>query len=251
MRDGVVAAIQIPLPGSDSIQTDLGSVLRDAKLQCEGEASHARDADCTQLQGALLGFARLQGTSLGGARLQGAWLDAAQLQGASLYFAQLQGASLVAAKLQGASLNGARLQGASLDQAELQAALLLGTQLQGASLDKVKLAGASLDYAQLQTASFQEVWGWRADLNLDFSNSISLWRRMKPATAVSSGNGGKFDRVGALWFEVRGLRVRRRAASHNASPGGRAPSLGAAERYTWFSPGCAAQEELKARRRYR
>jgi hypothetical protein len=61
-------------------------------------------------------------------------------------------------------------------------------------------------------------------LNLDFSNSISLWRRMKPATAVFSGNKSKFDRVGALWFEVRGLRVRRRAASRNASPGGRAPS---------------------------
>jgi hypothetical protein len=72
-------------------------------------------------------------------------------------------------------------------------------------------------------------------LSLDFSNSISLWRRMKPATAVSSGNRGKFDRVGALWFEARGLRVRRRAASRNASPGGRAPSLGAAERYLVFA----------------
>jgi hypothetical protein len=28
-------------------------------------------------------------------------------------------------------------------------------------------------------------------LNLDFSNSISLWRRMKPATAVFSGNKGQ------------------------------------------------------------
>jgi hypothetical protein len=42
--------------------------------------------------------------------------------------------------------------------------------------------------------------------NLDFSNSICLWRRMKPATAVFSGNKGKFNRVAALWFEVRGLR---------------------------------------------
>jgi hypothetical protein len=87
--------------------------------------------------------------------------------------------------------------------------------------------------------------------SLDFSNSISLWRRMKPETAVFSGNRGKFDRVGALWFEVRGLRVRRRPASRNASPGGRAPSLGAAERHPGFLPGRAAQEELKARRRYR
>src|SRR5271167_3003580 len=28
-------------------------------------------------------------------------------------------------------------------------------------------------------------------LNLDFSNSISLWRRMKPATAIFSGNKGQ------------------------------------------------------------
>src|SRR5277367_543080 len=76
--------------------------------------------------------------------------------------------------------------------------------------------------------------------NLDFSNSISLWRRMKPATAVFSGNRGKFDRVGALWFEVRGLRVRRRAASRNASPGGRAPSLGAAERHLVFARACGS-----------
>jgi len=76
--------------------------------------------------------------------------------------------------------------------------------------------------------------------NLDFSNSISLWRRMKPATAVFSGNKSKFDRVGALWFEVRGLRVRRRAASRNASPGGRAPSLGAAERHLVFARACGS-----------
>src|SRR5271168_4637258 len=74
-----------------------------------------------------------------------------------------------------------------------------------------------------------------APSSLDFSNSISLWRRIKPATAVFSGNKGKFDRVGALWFEVRGLRVRWRAASRNASPGGRAPSLGAAERHLVFA----------------
>jgi hypothetical protein len=76
--------------------------------------------------------------------------------------------------------------------------------------------------------------------SLDFSNSINLWRRMKPATAVCSGNKGKFDRVGALWFEVRGLRVRRRAVSRNASPGGRAPSLGAAERHLVFARACGS-----------
>src|SRR5271154_5678133 len=80
----------------------------------------------------------------------------------------------------------------------------------------------------------------RSGSSLDFSNSISLWRRMKPATAVFSGNRGKFDRVGALWFEVRGLRVRRRAASRNASPGGRAPSLGAAERHLVFARACGS-----------
>jgi hypothetical protein len=88
-------------------------------------------------------------------------------------------------------------------------------------------------------------------LNLDFSNSISLWRRMKPATAIFSGNKGEFDRVGALWFlrfadcESGGVRLpamrvlvraRRRSERRNG---------------TWFSPGRAAQEELKARRRYR
>jgi hypothetical protein len=43
--------------------------------------------------------------------------------------------------------------------------------------------------------------------SLDFSNSIILWRRMKPATAVFWEDNGQLDRVGALWFEVRGLRV--------------------------------------------
>src|SRR5271170_635511 len=76
--------------------------------------------------------------------------------------------------------------------------------------------------------------------NLDFSNSISLCRRMKPATAVFWGNKGKFDRVGALWFEVRGLRVLWRAASRNESPGGRASSLGAAERYLVFARTCGS-----------
>jgi hypothetical protein len=75
--------------------------------------------------------------------------------------------------------------------------------------------------------------------NLDFSNSISLWRRMKSATAVFSGNKGKFDRVAGLWFEVRGLRVRWRSASRNTSPGGRAPSLGAAE-WPGFRQGCGS-----------
>ena len=55
-----------------------------------------------------------------------------------------------------------------------------------------------------------------------------------------SGNKGKFDRVAALWFEVRGLRVRWRAASRNASPGGRAPSLGAAERHLVFARACGS-----------
>ena len=55
-----------------------------------------------------------------------------------------------------------------------------------------------------------------------------------------SGNKGKFDRVGALWFEVRGLRVRWRAASRDASPGGRAPSLGAAERHLVFARACGS-----------
>ncbi len=76
--------------------------------------------------------------------------------------------------------------------------------------------------------------------SLDFSNSICLWRRMKPATAVFSGNKGKFDRVAALWFEVRGLRVQWRAASRDASPGGRAPSLGAAERHLVFARACGS-----------
>jgi hypothetical protein len=62
------------------------------------------------------------------------------------------------------------------------------------------------------------------------------------------GTKGKLDRVGALWFEVRGLRVLWRAASRNESRGGRASSRGAAERYL-VSPGRAAQEELKVRRR--
>jgi hypothetical protein len=94
-------------------------------------------------------------------------------------------------------------------------------------------------------------WARRVPLNLDFSNSISLWRRMKPATAIFSGNKGEFDRVGALWFlrfadcESGGVRLpamrvlvraRRRSERRNG---------------TWFSPGRAAQEELKARRRYR
>src|SRR5271167_5144459 len=83
--------------------------------------------------------------------------------------------------------------------------------------------------------------------NLDFSNSISLWRRMKPATA---GNKGKFDRS-----ERCGLRF-----ADCESGGVRLPAMrvlvGARRRSerrngTWFSPGRAAQEELKARRRYR
>jgi hypothetical protein len=41
MRDGIVAAIQIPLPGSDSIQTDLGSVseVRDLKIKTTASGS--------------------------------------------------------------------------------------------------------------------------------------------------------------------------------------------------------------------
>jgi multidrug efflux pump subunit AcrB len=57
---------------------------------------------------------------------------------------------------------------------------------------------------------------------------------------VARGDQGR----SAVVFEVRGLRVRWRAASRNASPGGRAPSLGAAERHLVFAKR-AAQEELK------
>src|SRR5271167_1498576 len=83
--------------------------------------------------------------------------------------------------------------------------------------------------------------------SLDFSNSISLWRRMKPATA---GNKGKFDRS-----ERCGLRF-----ADCESGGVRLPAMrvlvGARRRSerrngTLFSPGRAAQEELKVRRRYR
>ncbi len=66
---------------------------------------------------------------------------------------------------------------------------------------------------------------------------------MAPYEAGDSGffgEQGKFDRVAALWFEVRGLRVRWRAASRNASPGGRAPSLGAAERRLVFARACGS-----------
>jgi hypothetical protein len=52
-------------------------------------------------------------------------------------------------------------------------------------------------------------------LSLDFSNSISLWRRMKPATAVSSGNRGKFDvRLPAMRVPVG---ARRRSERRNGT----------------------------------
>jgi hypothetical protein len=38
----------------------------------------------------------------------------------------------------------------------------------------------------------------RAVLSLDFSNSSSLWRHLKPATGVFRGTKDKLDRVGAL-----------------------------------------------------
>jgi hypothetical protein len=38
----------------------------------------------------------------------------------------------------------------------------------------------------------------QANANLDFSNSSSLWRHLKPATGVFRGTKDKLDRVGAL-----------------------------------------------------
>ena len=69
-----------------------------------------------------------------------------------------------------------------------------------AGLDGVRLH-------DLRHTILRQLWCWqrarpsdhRKAASLDFSNSISLWRRMKSATAVFSGNKGKFDRVAGLW----------------------------------------------------
>jgi hypothetical protein len=63
---------------------------------------------------------------------------------------------------------------------------------------------------------------------------------MKPATTFFLGTKGKYDLVGVLWLEVRGLRVRWRATSRNASPGRRAASLGAAEQHLVFAGACGS-----------
>src|SRR5271169_4351243 len=71
-------------------------------------------------------------------------------------------------------------------------------------------------------------------------HGLALARGRLPKHTIKQVNKGKFDRVGALLFEVRALRVLWRAASRNESPGGRASSLGAAERYLVFARTCGS-----------
>lgn len=137
-----------------------GADLRNTKFECSGAA------ECADLRGVVLSFAKLQGASLDGAQLTRALLTGTQMEGASLRKAQLQGAWLRGAQLQGASLDEALLWGAQLDNPQLwqpdapqpwlQTASLYGAQLQGASLDGAQLQGASLNFAQLQGASLDK-----------------------------------------------------------------------------------------------
>jgi Bacterial extracellular solute-binding proteins, family 5 Middle len=83
--------------------------------------------------------------------------------------------------------------------------------------------------------------------NLNFSNSISLWRRMKPATAVFSGNSIGSERCGLRFADCESGGVRLPAMRVLAGARRRSER----QNGTWFSPGPAAQEELKVRRRYR
>src|SRR5271154_5587667 len=70
--------------------------------------------------------------------------------------------------------------------------------------------------------------------------ATKLHQFVAPYEAGNGGEQGQIRSVGALWFEVRGLRVLWRAASRNASSGGRASSLGAAERHLVFARACGS-----------
>ena len=75
--------------------------------------------------------------------------------------------------------------------------------------------------------------------NLDFSNSISLWRRMKPATAVLRANSIASERCGLRFADCESGGVRLPAMRVLAGARRRSER----RNFTWFSPG-SAQEEL-------
>ena len=116
--------------------------------------------------------------------------------------------------------------------------------IMGAIKGKALFTGTEVDgfYApDIASGALAKTW-----TSLDFSNSISLWRRMKPATAVLRANSIASERCGLRFADCEsgGVRLpairvlvgaRRRSERRNGLVFARA----------------AAQEELKARRRYR